>query len=177
VTQPPSGGGPGLPGTGGLEPSPPADGRARNVAPTAVGSDAQPQAPASADPSPAGTVPPLAGTVPPGHSSPQPPAHAQRYLLWRAKKSNKPILALWLTPTTEGCELSSDIYPVKSLRVEPEHAGPFKFRRAEDAQAFAQEAARALMHLGCEIVEDERSPQTPAPVAGGLRAASPPPSG
>ena len=60
-------------------------------------------------------------------------------------------MAFWLTPTADGCELSSEVYPLKSLRVDPVHAGPYRFRRAEDAQAFAQEAARALMHLGCDV--------------------------
>ncbi len=103
-----------------------------------------------------------------------------RHLLWRATKDSKPIVALWLTPTTSGCDLSSDVYPLKSLRVDPIEAGPYSFRRAEDAQAFAQEAARALIHLGCEIVEDGRGATQRAepspPAAGQLmppRGASP----
>ena len=83
-------------------------------------------------------------------------ADVTRHLLWRARKDSKPIVALWLTPTADGCDLSSDVYPLKSLRVDPVHAGPYRFLRAEDAQAFAQEAARALSHLGCEIVPDDR---------------------
>ena len=68
---------------------------------------------------------------------------ATRHLLWRARQDAKLIVALWLTPTADGCDLTSDVYPLKSLRVDRLHAGPYRFRRAEDAQAFAQEAARA----------------------------------
>jgi hypothetical protein len=103
-----------------------------------------------------------------------PMARAARQLLWRAKLGQKPVVALWLTPTEEGCELSSDVYPLKSLRVEPEHAGPYRFTSTEDAQAFAQEAARALTHLGCEVAVDERrAAETPAASSASLRSDTP----
>lgn len=182
MTQPPGGGGPESAGTGGLHIHPPDQGQ--SAPQQAQSAPQQGQTPGAASSRPPDHPTPLPVDAEPRSTSsgqsvgaPEAEGQAQRYLLWRAKKSNKPILALWLTPTAEGCELSSDIYPVKSLRVDPEHAGPFKFRRAEDAQAFAQEAARALMHLGCEIVEDERSPQPVAPLVGGLRVAAPPTSG
>ena len=103
------------------------------------------------------------------------PTSPVRHLLWSAKKDAKPIVALWLIPTKTGCDLHSDVYPLKSLRVDPVKAGPYQFRRAEDAQAFAQEAARALMHLGCEILENERSGAPPAPITqdAGLRVTPP----
>jgi hypothetical protein len=98
-----------------------------------------------------------------------------RHLLWSAKKDAKPIVALWLIPTKTGCDLHSDVYPLKSLRVDPVKAGPYQFKRAEDAQAFAQEAARALMHLGCEILENERPGTASGPSTQdvGLRAMPP----
>jgi len=84
-----------------------------------------------------------ASVSPGGDVIASPMARAARQLLWRAKMGQKPVVALWLTPTAEGCQLSSDIYPIKSLRVDPEHAGPYRFTNTEDAHAFAQEAARA----------------------------------
>ncbi len=90
---------------------------------------------------------------------------ASKQLLWRARKGAKPIVALWLTATATGCDLSSDVYPVKSLRVDPVQAGPYRFQNADDAHAFAQEAARALMHLGCEVAAGERRPGAEDPPA------------
>ena len=107
-------------------------------------------------------------------TSPSPEPDGARHRLWRAKKDSKPIVALWLTPTADGCDLHTDVYPVKSLRVDPIQAGPYHFRRAADAQAFAQEAARALIHLGCEIVEDERRQQPdPGSLGASLRLSPP----
>lgn len=158
--RPPSGGTP-------LQPSPTGPGAPQPATPSATplasGSRAeQPQAALSQH-----AAPPAA----PSHQ----PTRGERHLLWRAKKDSKPIVALWLTPTADGCDLSSDVYPVKSLRVDPIEAGPYRFQRAADAQAFAQEAARALMHLGCEIVEDERQQgDTPGSLGTNLRVAQPP---
>lgn len=96
------------------------------------------------------------------------PGPAKR-LLWRAKKGSKPLVTVWLRSTEKGCELICDVYPVKSLQVEPVNAGPFRFQTLEDANAFAQEAARALIYLGCDVVGDERKtlegthPSPPAP--------------
>ena len=109
-------------------------------------------------------------------AAPEQPAGAARHLLWSAKKDSKPIVALWLIPTKDGCDLRSDVYPVKSLRVDPVRLGPYKFQRAEDAQAFAQEAARALIHLGCQIVENER-PSAPTPPTPGSSLRVAPPTG
>ena len=166
---------------------PPSGGAAPEGQPGPADPAAVPAAPAAAPLEPSASAP-GAPQQPTGADAPAPPGQAvgeqaaaatqstvgARHLLWRAKKSSKPIVALWLTPTEDGCDLNTDVYPVKSLRVDPIQAGPYHFRRAADAQAFAQEAARALMHLGCEIVEDER-PQQPEPgsLGASLRLAPP----
>jgi hypothetical protein len=43
-----------------------------------------------------------------------------------------------------------EVYPVSGLRVEPLRPGPYKFATLVHANAFVDEAMRALTYLGCE---------------------------
>jgi hypothetical protein len=50
-----------------------------------------------------------------------------------------------------GFAIECDVYPADGLRVEPLRPGPYRFATRADANAFIDEAVKALEHLGCEI--------------------------
>ncbi len=47
--------------------------------------------------------------------------------------------------------IECDVYPVKSLRVEPVKRGPYIFGSKGEADAFVDETSRALEYLGCSL--------------------------
>jgi hypothetical protein len=53
--------------------------------------------------------------------------------------------------TSPGFAIECDVYPVNGLRVEPLRPGPYRFPTRADADAFIDEAVKALEYLGCEI--------------------------
>ena len=68
-----------------------------------------------------------------------------------ARKDGREIVALRCVDTGEGFAIECDVYPADGLRVEPLRPGPYRFSHREDANAFIDEAVKALTYLGCEV--------------------------
>jgi hypothetical protein len=68
-----------------------------------------------------------------------------------ARKDGREIVALRCVGTSPGFAIECDVYPVNGLRVEPLRPGPYRFPTRADADAFIDEAVKALEYLGCEI--------------------------
>jgi hypothetical protein len=68
-----------------------------------------------------------------------------------ARKDGREIVALRCVEANGVFAIECDVYPVDGLRVEPLRPGPYRFAARADADAFIDEAVRALGHLGCDI--------------------------
>jgi hypothetical protein len=68
-----------------------------------------------------------------------------------ARKDGREIVTLRCVDEGGSFVIECDVYPVDGLRVEPLRPGPYRFATREQADAFIDEAAKALTYLGCEI--------------------------
>ena len=68
-----------------------------------------------------------------------------------ARKEGREIVALRCVEVGGGFVIECDVYPVDGLRVEPLRPGPYRFGTRDEADAFLDEAMRALAYLGCEV--------------------------
>jgi hypothetical protein len=68
-----------------------------------------------------------------------------------ARKDGREIVALRCVEANGGFAIECDVYPADGLRVEPLRPGPYRFATRADANAFIDEAVKALEHLGCEV--------------------------
>lgn len=68
-----------------------------------------------------------------------------------ARKDGREIVTLRCVEAGRGILIECDVYPADGLRVEPLRPGPYRFATREDADAFIDEAVRALTYLGCEV--------------------------
>ena len=69
-----------------------------------------------------------------------------------ARKDGREVVALRCVDTgMNGFVVECDVYPVNGIRVEPLRPGPYAFATRAHANAFMDEAARALTYLGCEL--------------------------
>jgi hypothetical protein len=68
-----------------------------------------------------------------------------------ARKDGREIVAMRCVETNGTFAIECDVYPAGGLRVEPLRPGPYRFATRADADAFIDEAVRALEHLGCEV--------------------------
>lgn len=69
-----------------------------------------------------------------------------------ARKDGREVVALRCVDTgVNGFVVECDVYPVNGIRVEPLRPGPYKFATRAQADAFMDEAAKALTYLGCEL--------------------------
>jgi hypothetical protein len=68
-----------------------------------------------------------------------------------ARKDGREIVAMRCVLSGGAFAIECDVYPADGLRVEPLRPGPYRFATRADADAFIDEAVRALEHLGCEI--------------------------
>ncbi len=68
-----------------------------------------------------------------------------------ARKDGREIVTMRCVETNGAFAIECDVYPADGLRVEPLRPGPYRFATRADADAFIDEAVRALEHLGCEI--------------------------
>jgi hypothetical protein len=68
-----------------------------------------------------------------------------------ARKDGREIVAMRCVEANGAFAIECDVYPAGGLRVEPLRPGPYRFATRTDADAFIDEAVRALEHLGCEI--------------------------
>jgi len=69
-----------------------------------------------------------------------------------ARKDGREVVALRCVDTgMNGFVIECDVYPVNGIRVEPLRPGPYAFATRAQANAFMDEAAKALTYLGCEL--------------------------
>ena len=69
-----------------------------------------------------------------------------------ARKDGREVVALRCVDTgVNGFVVECDVYPVNGIRVEPLRPGPYAFPTRAQANAFMDEAAKALTYLGCEL--------------------------
>jgi hypothetical protein len=69
-----------------------------------------------------------------------------------ARKDGREIVTLRCVDLGGAFAIECDVYPVDGLRVEPLRPGPYRFATRDEADAFLDEAMRALTYLGCEVV-------------------------
>jgi hypothetical protein len=68
-----------------------------------------------------------------------------------ARKDGREIVTMRCVESGGGFVIECDVYPVNGLRVDPLRPGPYRFATRDQANAFIDEAVRALTYLGCEI--------------------------
>ena len=69
-----------------------------------------------------------------------------------ARKDGREVVALRCVDTgANGFVVECDVYPVNGIRVEPLRPGPYAFATRGEADAFMNQAAKALTYLGCEL--------------------------
>jgi hypothetical protein len=68
-----------------------------------------------------------------------------------ARKDGREIVALRCVDADGAFVVECDVYPVSGLRVEPLRPGPYRFATRNEADAFLDEAVRALEYLGCDV--------------------------
>ena len=67
-----------------------------------------------------------------------------------ARKDGRQVVTLRMVEHGPDFVVDCEVYPVSGLRVEPLRPGPYKFDTLTHANAFVDEAMRALTYLGCE---------------------------
>jgi hypothetical protein len=70
-----------------------------------------------------------------------------------AKRGTQHVVTLRCVQTAGGFAVECDVYPVGSLKVEPESRGPYAFASETEARQFVDEATLALQYLGCDVFE------------------------
>ena len=68
-----------------------------------------------------------------------------------ARKDGKQVVTLRAVQRGDECAVECEVYPVSGLRVDPLSPGPYTFGSPDEAKTFVDEAAQALMFLGCEV--------------------------
>jgi hypothetical protein len=68
-----------------------------------------------------------------------------------ARKDGREIVAMRCVQSGGAFAIECDVYPANGLRVEPLRPGPYRFATRADADAFIDEAVKALEQLGCEV--------------------------
>jgi hypothetical protein len=69
-----------------------------------------------------------------------------------ARKDGREVVAFRCVDTgAGGFVVECDVYPVDAVRVEPLRPGPYRFGTRAEADAFLEEAGKALTYLGCEL--------------------------
>jgi hypothetical protein len=70
-----------------------------------------------------------------------------------ANRGSQQIVTLRAVETAGGFAVECEVYPVGSLKVEPESRGPYAFATEAEARQFVDEATLALQYLGCDVFE------------------------
>ena len=88
-----------------------------------------------------------------GAAEPVPAAGAEELELAvkTARKNGREVATLRAVQIGQECSVQCDVYPVSGLVVDPLNPGPYVFGSPAEATKFVDEAARALMYLGCEV--------------------------
>jgi hypothetical protein len=70
-----------------------------------------------------------------------------------ANRGSQQVVTMRCAETAGGFAVECDVYPVGSLKVEPELRGPYAFATEAEARQFVDEATLALQYLGCDVFE------------------------
>jgi hypothetical protein len=68
-----------------------------------------------------------------------------------ATKGGREVVTLRCVEAGGTFVIECDVYPVDGLRVEPLRPGPYRFGTRQEADAFVEEAVKALTYLGCDV--------------------------
>ena len=83
--------------------------------------------------------------------APAPTPLAENELAIRsARKDGRQVVTLRCVEASGEFVVDAEVYPVTGLRVDPLRPGPYRFPSLLQANAFVDEAMRALTFLGCE---------------------------
>jgi hypothetical protein len=77
-------------------------------------------------------------------------AAEQELSLRSARKDGRQVVTLRCIQSSGTFVVEAEVYPVSGLRVDPLRPGPYTFPSLLQANAFVDEAMRALTFLGCE---------------------------
>jgi hypothetical protein len=86
----------------------------------------------------------------PAPEAPAPPAAEQELSIRSARKDGRQVVTLRSVGAGGEFIVDAEVYPVSGLRVDPLRPGPYRFPSLPQANAFVDEAMRALTVLGCE---------------------------
>jgi hypothetical protein len=85
----------------------------------------------------------------PASATPRPLAESE-LALRSARKDGRQVVTLRCVEARGEFIVDAEVYPVTGLRVDPLRPGPYRFPSLLQANAFVDEAMRALTFLGCE---------------------------
>jgi hypothetical protein len=75
----------------------------------------------------------------------------QQLSLRTARKDGREVVSLRCVLRDGSHAVECDVYPVGAIRVEPVSRAPYCFPSEAEADAFVDEAVRALGYLGCDV--------------------------
>jgi hypothetical protein len=68
-----------------------------------------------------------------------------------ARKDGREVVSLRRVGQDGAYAIECDVYPVGALQIDPLSRGPYRFESLTEADAFLDEAVRALGYLGCDV--------------------------
>jgi hypothetical protein len=83
--------------------------------------------------------------------APAPVAEETELLAKTARKDGKQVVTLRAVERDGRCAVECEVYPVSGLRIDPLSPGPYTFATPDEATGFVDEAAQALLLLGCQV--------------------------
>jgi hypothetical protein len=83
-------------------------------------------------------------------AAPAPPLAEHELSIRSARKDGRQVVTLRCVEANGEFIVDAEVYPVSGLRVDPLRPGPYHFPSLLQANAFVDEAMRALTFLGCE---------------------------
>lgn len=78
------------------------------------------------------------------------PRDEQELSIRSARRNGRQVVTLRCVETSGEFVVEAEVYPVSGFRVDPLRPGPYRFPSLLQANAFVDEAMRALTFLGCE---------------------------
>jgi hypothetical protein len=83
-------------------------------------------------------------------AAPASSAAEQELSIRSARKDGRQVVTLRCVEANGEFIVDAEVYPVSGFRVDPLRPGPYRFPSLLQANAFVDEAMRALVFLGCE---------------------------
>jgi hypothetical protein len=69
-----------------------------------------------------------------------------------ARKDGREVVSLRCVGRDGAYAVECEVYPVGALQIDPLSRGPYRFESLSEANAFLDEAVRALGFLGCDVL-------------------------